>query len=178
MEPEAFFNSQKCVYKGSKTLQHTPLWGFFMKGQRKKVKRLGIVKKTLTNKAWVQILEDSPVEDVSTQASCSCSTCAGCHTQKDHCLVDLDLPVKEGDKVELFLETHKLYITAFIAFALPVIALIVGLWVTRSFENSINKWGLVGLFLAISFFIAYIFDKQNKAKVKIIKVWEKEKEHE
>ncbi len=142
------------------------------------MKRIGIVKKTLTNKAWVQILEDTNVDDIATESSCSCSTCAGCHTQKDHCLVDLDRPVNEGDKVELYLETNKLYLTAFIAFILPVVALIGGLWLTRDIENTLFKWGMVGLFLAISFFIAYIFDKKNKAKVKITNVWKKEKEKE
>jgi positive regulator of sigma E activity len=140
--------------------------------------RQGLVKKMLADKAWVEILKDTPPDELSQHSSCSCSSCAGCHTQANHVLVDLDIEVQPGDRVELHLETWKLILTASISFLLPVLSLIMALWISRDYEIAFQKWALVLSFLAFSFLIAYIFDKLNKAKVKLVKVLEKDQTDE
>jgi hypothetical protein len=52
------------------------------------------------------------------------------------------------------------------------------LWISRDYEIAFQKWALVLSFLAFSFLIAYIFDKLNKAKVKLVKVLEKDQTDE
>ncbi|HOI24966.1 MAG TPA: SoxR reducing system RseC family protein [Caldisericia bacterium] len=140
--------------------------------------RKGLVKKTLGDKVWVEILKDHPLDDISQHSSCSCSSCAGCHTQENHVLVDTSIEVQPGDRVELHLESWKLFTTAIIAFILPVFSLIFALWISRDYQVAIQKWALVLSFLAFSFLIAYIFDKFNKAKVKLVKVLEKDQTNE
>jgi positive regulator of sigma E activity len=140
--------------------------------------RKGLVKKKIGDKVWVEIIKDIPSDDLSQHSSCSCSSCAGCHTQENHVLVDTSIDVQPGDRVELHLEAWKLISTASITFILPVFSLILALWISRDYQISFQKWALVLSFLAFSFLIAYIFDKLNKAKVKLVKVLEKDQTDE
>lgn len=140
--------------------------------------RKGLVKKKFGDKVWVEIIKDLPLDDLSQHSSCSCSSCAGCHTQENHVLVDTSIEVQPGDRVELHLEAWKLITTASITFILPVFALILALWISRDYQITFQKWALVLSFLAFSFLIAYIFDKLNKAKVKLVKVLEKDQTDE
>ncbi len=140
--------------------------------------RKGIIKKVAGDKAWVQVLSDAPADDITEQSGCTCSSCAGCHTRQDHFLVDLETEVQVGDIVELRMETFKLFMSATITFILPVVMLLWSLWLTRTFHNGIKKWGIILAFLAFSFLLAYIFDKINKAKVKVKKIFEKDQTDE
>ncbi len=134
----------------------------------------GIVKKLIGNQAWVQVINEKKDEPEIQSSSCTCSSCAGCHTQKDFFLVDLNCSVQLEEVIELHFESYRLFILAFVTFILPLIALISSLWISRNMLNSLHKWGLVLSFLAISLLFTYIFDKFYKARVRVVKVLEKD----
>jgi len=124
-----------------------------------KMTKQAIIRKIIIDKALVEIIEDAE--------KCNFK-CEGCELKNKLLLSDLNIPVKENDVVEIYIENYKLFISTFVTFILPLILLIFGLFLGRG--NEIKSLLFGGIFVAIALIFAYIFDKYFKAKVTITKV--------
>lgn len=121
----------------------------------------GIVKKIIDDKILVEVLTDEELR------SCN-SNCESCKFKDKLFLVDAFVPVKENDVVEIYIENWKFFISTFVTFVLPLILFITGIFLGRGNELIGLLYG--GIFVAISLFFAYIFDKHYNARVIITKV--------
>lgn len=139
------------------------------------MKSIGIIRSFVAEQGVLVEVVDEEKFESSTCKPSSCSTCESCGKKK-YVLADYpDLILKEelklGQWVEVFSDTSKYTIAVVVTFILPVVMLLIGIWLGR--ESEIKSLILGGILFAFSLIFAYIFDKSFKAKVKIMKVIER-----
>lgn len=132
----------------------------------------------------VSIEGDVAVVDVRRTSACGdkCSSCGGgCNIPATRVNIENNLEARIGDFVEVRMETKTVMKSAFIAYVIPLIMLIlgvgVGIYVFKSFgiKNYESFGFFVGLlFLGISYLILRMIDKKiresNSLKLQMVRI--------
>jgi len=128
------------------------------------MKRLGKVVSVEKNKAKVILRKHS-----------ACGDCGACHLGEENMEMQIDaintINAKEGDIVEIDMETQNVLTAAFLAYGIPLIALLFGILTSSKIFNIIkfsygNKEIYSLIFGILLMGLSYLFINLNEKKIK------------
>ena len=99
---------------------------------------------------------------VARQTACGhdCENCAGCGAEAGAISVwaQTELPVKEGDRVEIY-SNHKILAVAALVYLVPILLFLVGYFLTP-FLAELLRYICGGIGFALGLFLAIVYDRR------------------
>ena len=129
------------------------------------MKNIGVVINLIDDDATLRFIKESACGG-------NCSGCGGCASKPIEVKLKNTLNVKEGDKVEVESDTHKILFWAFMLYIMPIIALLTAYGICSLFlkENTALVTGVVAFFAA--FYIIKMYSKKFRNELKMIRITE------